>query len=383
MNKQITYNIIFYCLIFLLSSCKKKEVNTNFSEGFVIEGKIASLPAESMAILTYQQHDESIADTCVVKNGKFVFKEKTVHPSEATITMRHGQSFPEENWKTDRFNFFIDNSAIKISSVDSIKNANMQGSILTDQSISITKDVRPLTDRIIFLQNKMSNKSMEEKIIIYDSIKVYVDSIKKVAHKFIIEHPNSYVALKRFLRHELPKNFDPEVAEKDFNKFNEMLKKTPTGKVIANRIAIAKKTSVGKKALDFDQTDIKGNPFTLSSVKGKYVLLDFWASWCKPCRAENPYVIQAYHKFKEKNFEIVAVSLDASHEAWKLAIEEDGLPWIHVSDLKGWKNEVAVKYDVQSVPTNYLINPEGVIIGKNLRGNNLTNKLDEIFKRDD
>ena len=110
------------------------------------------------------------------------------------------------------------------------------------------------------------------------------------------------------------------------------------------------------------------------------MLIDFWASWCGPCRAENPNVKKAYEKFRGKNFEILAVSLDNKKDAWLKAIADDGLPWLHVSDLKGWKNEVAVQYNVQAVPQNWLVDPNGVIIAKNMRGEELEKKLEELVK---
>ncbi|RZJ63815.1 MAG: TlpA family protein disulfide reductase, partial [Flavobacterium sp.] len=147
------------------------------------------------------------------------------------------------------------------------------------------------------------------------------------------------------------------------------------------KLEIGKRRQTGIAATDFTQNDLNGKPFKLSSLRGKYVLVDFWASWCVPCRAENPNLVKAYQKLKDKNFEIVGVSLDqGSKDAWANAIKQDGLPWIQVSDLNGWKNEVALMYGINSVPQNLLINPQGIIIGKNLRGEELTEKLFELIK---
>jgi thiol-disulfide isomerase/thioredoxin len=132
--------------------------------------------------------------------------------------------------------------------------------------------------------------------------------------------------------------------------------------------------------MDFEQMDVNGKKVTLSSLKGRYVLLDFWASWCGPCRAENPNVLKAYNKFKDKHLEILAVSLDQNKANWLSAIEKDAMPWIHVSDLKGWKNEVAAQYGIRSIPQNLLIGPDGRIIAKNLRGSALEKKLSEILE---
>ena len=124
----------------------------------------------------------------------------------------------------------------------------------------------------------------------------------------------------------------------------------------------------GAKAIDFTQADTQGKPVKLSDFRGKYVLIDFWASWCVPCRQENPNLVKAYAAYKSKNFEILAVSLDNKNENWLKAIEDDKLSWVHVSDLKGWDNTVAGAYAIRAVPNNYLIDPNGIIIARNLRG---------------
>ena len=144
--------------------------------------------------------------------------------------------------------------------------------------------------------------------------------------------------------------------------------------------AEAKKNAVGGGMADFTQNDTADIPVKLSSFRGKYVLVDFWASWCRPCRMENPNVLASYNKFKNKNFTVLGVSLDKAKDAWIEAIHQDGLYWTQVSDLKGWGNEVAQQFKVQSIPQNFLIDPQGRIIAKDLRGEALDQKLNEILK---
>jgi thiol-disulfide isomerase/thioredoxin len=133
--------------------------------------------------------------------------------------------------------------------------------------------------------------------------------------------------------------------------------------------------------MEFTQNDTLGNPVSLSSFKGKYVLVDFWASWCGPCRAENPNVVKTYQKFQNKNFTILSVSLDrpGQKERWLKAIHDDGLTWTHVSDLKFWDNAVAKQYGIRAIPQNLLLDPSGKIIAKNLRGEELAEKLGAVL----
>jgi len=143
---------------------------------------------------------------------------------------------------------------------------------------------------------------------------------------------------------------------------------------------ITKSGWVGKPAPEISLPDTEGNIIKLSSYRGKYVLVDFWASWCRPCRMENPNVVEAFNKYRNKNFTILGVSLDLKKEAWKSAIVADNLNWAHISDLKQWSSEVVPLYGIQGIPFNVLIDPAGKVVAENLRGMQLEQKLSEILE---
>ena len=157
------------------------------------------------------------------------------------------------------------------------------------------------------------------------------------------------------------------------------VKETNLAKYVNEQLEVAKINPIGSHIADFSETDTAGNKVKISSFRGKYVLIYFWASWCRPCRMENPNVVAAYNKYHQKNFTVLGVSLDQAKASWLNAIRMDGLAWTQVSDLHGWSSALASKFKITSIPQNLLIDPNGIIIAKNLRGDALNQKLEELF----
>jgi thiol-disulfide isomerase/thioredoxin len=196
--------------------------------------------------------------------------------------------------------------------------------------------------------------------------------------EYIATHPSSYVALEE-ARENYSYNPDGAQLQVIYNGFTPELQSSHLGKVLKKTLDIALLTGIGRPAPDFTQPDIKGKPVSLSSFKGQFVLVDFWASWCGPCRAENPNVLKSYRTYHSKGFTVLGVSLDDEKSPWIGAVRKDDLPWIQVSDLKGWKNSAAVLYDIEGIPMNYLLDKDGIIVAKGLRDDELEKKLAELL----
>ena len=205
---------------------------------------------------------------------------------------------------------------------------------------------------------------------------------EKVYAGFLKRNANSPVALYA-LQQYAGWDIDPAKVEPLFKALPASQQQLPSAVTLKDRIEISKKTAVGSYAMDFTQNDTLGNPVSLSSFKGKYVLVDFWASWCGPCRAENPNVVKAFNQYKDKNFTVLGVSLDRPNakDKWLKAIHDDNLTWTQVSDLKYWDNGVAKQYGIRAIPQNLLIDPQGKIIAKNLSGEDLNEKLGEVLSK--
>ncbi|QEH40096.1 TlpA disulfide reductase family protein [Chitinophaga sp. XS-30] len=325
--------------------------------------------------------DQKIIDSAAQQNGAFVFHHQVEEPSKVHIVIGHA------GHDADARLIWLDNGQMLIKGRDSVKNAVVSGSPLNAEYARYYAGVLAPSEEAGLQMDAVFRAASPERqtLGLMDSLTTLLkrtwaerDSLKYI---YIQHHPASYLSLEALS--ELAGK-DPDVMKirPVFEGLSPALKDSRKGKALAAALYEQGLTAVGAIAPDFTQQDVKGRPVTLSGFRGKYVLLDFWASWCGPCRAENPNVVEAYHKYRNSNFEIVGISLDDNREKWLKAIGDDKLNWVNLGDLKGWKNAVALQYHIRAVPANLLIGPDGVIIAKNLRGDALEQKLNEIFGRE-
>lgn len=336
--------------------------------GFTISGLVTGLKDGEVKITSTQ--DNSVLASAPLKAGSFVVKGSIPEPGLYWIAL--GSEQPQH--------IYLENKPIKISGTQKdIKNLKIEGSASHKDFDKFRQVFNPLIGELnvaaAAVQKANNDKKREELMKIYDSVS---NLVKIEVGKFVEAKKSSYVSpFVLFVTAQVDN--DILGMEQRFLQLDEAVRNSGIGKALANYIAYNKVGAVGTDALEFSQTDTAGNAVSLSSFKGKYVLVDFWASWCKPCRLENPNVVNAYNKFHDKNFTVLGISLDQDKQAWIKAIDKDKLTWTHLSDLQSWNNAVAVQYRVQSIPQNLLIDPNGKIIAKDLRGEELQSKLCELL----
>lgn len=350
---------------------------------FKIIGTIGTYNKPAKVYLRYYINKATVIDSVTPKNGVFSFSNTFIgDPLNAVLAFsKKGDGFKYDDYKQ----LFLENGNITVSATDSIAKSVIKGTPTNDDNSRYNEALKVVNDAYNILEAKQKNATTVQKNSTEfekennkteKSIEAQELAINK---KFIQENPNSYLSL--VVMESVAYSADYTDLDQLYNGLSANIKATDAGKKFGERLPKLKLVAIGSLAPDFAEADTSGKLVSLSSFKGKYVLVDFWASWCSPCRRENPNVVKVFNRFKKQNFTVLGVSLDrpGNKEKWLKAIHNDGLAWTHVSDLKFWDSKTAALYVVRAIPQNFLIDPNGKIIGKNLRGEDLENKLEELL----
>ncbi|MEN8121013.1 MAG: TlpA disulfide reductase family protein [Bacteroidota bacterium] len=350
------------------------DIPAHGQSGFTINGTITGYESGMVFLKKRDSGNWVTLDSMESNKGKFNFKGKMDTPEIYYITFGN-------NKKISRI--FLDNSNITFSvNMDDLRNPVIKGSKAQDQYNQYRDEIKSFDDKLkdLYQQYMAAQKEGNKELLKQIDSTYYAINDEKTGFikNYISSNNKSAITPYVFLS---GLSYTLEVNEMDsiFKLLDESLASSPYYEIMGEKIKVLRNVEIGKKAPDFTLNDTLGNPISLSSFKGKYLLIDFWAAWCGPCRAENPNNVKLYADYKDKGFEIFGVSFDNGSKAWVKAINKDGLTWPQVSDLKGWSSAAGKLYGVSAIPHTLLLDKDGVILAKNLRGEKLREKVAELL----
>ncbi len=344
---------------------------------YVINGKISG--ADSVTFILQKRDAGKIVniDSAIAYKGSFKMKGGAVKYPEMVLLVAKETKM--------RTSFYLENSEITITgTLDSLFNAKFTGSKTQDEYQGFVDSNKALNEKYskIYTEYQTANQNGDTARVsqLEKEAEAIQNEMIALQKDFVKNNPASYVApsILRSLSYEM----EAADIESYINAMDTAVANIPMVKELKERVAVMKAVALGQKAPDFTLNDPDGKPVALSSKIGsKLLLVDFWAAWCGPCRQENPNVVKVYKEFNKKGFDVFGVSLDRPNEKerWVQAIKDDNLTWTQVSDLQFWNNAAARLYAVNSIPANFLLDENGLIIARNLRGEGLYNKVNEVL----
>ncbi len=364
-------------LVILLIFIGISSILTAQTSHFVITGKIEGADNVRFLLLSSENGRLIQLDSATAREGTFRMSSGNIgYPRVVNLLTEDRKRM---------LSFYLENSNITITGrIDSLETARVTGSKTQDEVQELTRLMKPLGE-MYQTKNKDLTKARrtgdDTKIKnLSEQINLLMTQATIIEKEFILNHPKSFAVPE--ILNSIASEISASEMESIINKLDPEVAKTPIILNIRFKLDILKSVDIGKKAPDFTLFDPDGYKVTLSSKTGsKLLLLDFWAGWCGPCRSENPNVVKVYNEFHNKGFDIIGISLDQTASSWTKAISDDKLTWTHVSDLQYWNSAVAKLYGVSSIPANFLLDKNGVIIAKNLRGEALYNTIKELINK--
>lgn len=362
-----------------LFSCNK-ETNT---DGYQVFGTIDSIE-DGIKVFIETPDDQGgviTIDTAFVKNGKFEFNGNAKQIEIAYLQIQDLQG---------KIPFVLENQKITITAYkDSLHTSKIAGSYNNDELTKFNKEFENFQKKVAKFQAEQSDAFMaaqqandtEAMTKISEDYMILEKEFTVFTNEYVSENPNSFVTLMLLAQMVNNPDADFSKVKADVEALSPELKSTKIGTEIQEKLKSLSSTSVGQIAPDFSAPDPEGKIVSLKESLGKVTLIDFWASWCGPCRRENPNVVALYNEFHDKGFNIIGVSLDkeGQKDKWTEAIEVDKLTWTQISNLKYWQDPIARQYNVQGIPATFLLDAEGKIVAKNLRGAELRAKVAELL----
>jgi thiol-disulfide isomerase/thioredoxin len=349
------------------------------SQNYKIIGDLHSIKAPATAYMFYQIRGKFYKDSAKLNNGHFEMTGSVPNPMKAFVLLAQNGDNMYSHPSMDQVGLYLENGTILIASPDSLKHAKISGTQLNlDQQdyINALGNIQSLQKDLVTKFNEVKDVKIQDSLRNdYGQLDVLLQS--SIA-SFIKTHPNSIVALNA-----LRTNFKPtdnlELAKTLFSLLSPEIQREPSAIAYQKSLEDVVKLNIGTVAPDFGAKSLVGKDIHLSDFRGKYVLLDFWASWCGPCRKESPNLVSSFDNYKDKKFTILSFSVDDNLENWKKAVAEDKYVWNNAVSLDEQRGLVAKMYGIESIPMNFLLDPQGKIIAKNLRGEELQKKLSEIL----